>query len=67
MLTGYTKQLSILPFDHRNSYISGLFGWKEPLSVEQALRVAESKQIIYEGFKKVLMTRSFGPVSWSRP
>jgi myo-inositol catabolism protein IolC len=52
MLTGYTKQLSILPFDHRDSYISGLFGWKEPLSVEQALRVAESKQIIYEGFKK---------------
>ncbi|MGO8948975.1 MAG: 2-deoxy-5-keto-D-gluconate 6-phosphate aldolase domain-containing protein [Ktedonobacterales bacterium] len=52
MLTGYTQPLAILPFDHRSSYISGLFGWKEPLNVEQALKVAESKQAIYEGFKK---------------
>ncbi|GHO80996.1 hypothetical protein KSD_87670 [Ktedonobacter sp. SOSP1-85] len=51
-VTGYTKKLAILPFDHRASYISGLFGWKEPLNVEQALRVAESKRVIYEGFKK---------------
>lgn len=52
MLTGYTQQLSILPFDHRASYISGLFGWKEPLNVEQAIKVAESKRVIYEGFQK---------------
>jgi myo-inositol catabolism protein IolC len=52
MLTGYTKPLSILPFDHRTSYVSGLFGWKEPLNVEQMLAVAESKRVIYEGFKK---------------
>jgi len=52
MVTGYTKQLAILPFDHRASYISGLFGWKEPLNVEQALTVAESKRVIYEGFKR---------------
>ncbi|GHO59033.1 2-deoxy-5-keto-D-gluconate 6-phosphate aldolase domain-containing protein [Ktedonobacter robiniae] len=51
-MTGYTKKLAILPFDHRASYISGLFGWKEPLNVEQALKVAESKRVIYEGFKK---------------
>jgi len=51
-MTEYTKKLAILPFDHRSSYISGLFGWKEPLNVEQALTVAESKQVIYEGFKK---------------
>jgi myo-inositol catabolism protein IolC len=51
-MTGYTKKLAILPFDHRSSYISGLFGWKEPLNVEQALTVAESKRVIYEGFKK---------------
>lgn len=29
-MTGYTKKLAILPFDHRSSYISELFGWKEP-------------------------------------
>jgi myo-inositol catabolism protein IolC len=52
MLTGYTKPLAILPFDHRASYTSGLFGWKEPLNVEQAQTVADSKWVIYEGFKK---------------
>jgi myo-inositol catabolism protein IolC len=50
-VTGYTKTLAMLPFDHRASYISGLFGWKEPLNVEQALTVAESKRVIYEGFQ----------------
>jgi myo-inositol catabolism protein IolC len=52
MPTGYTQSLAILPFDHRASYTSGLFGWKEPLNVEQAETVAESKWVIYEGFKK---------------
>jgi 5-dehydro-2-deoxygluconokinase len=51
-VTGYTNKLAILPFDHRSSYISGLFGWKEPLNVEQALAVSESKRVIYEGFQK---------------
>ncbi|GLV61081.1 hypothetical protein KDH_78980 [Dictyobacter sp. S3.2.2.5] len=51
-MTGYTNKLAILPFDHRSSYVSGLFGWKEPLNVEQALTVAESKRVIYEGFQK---------------
>jgi myo-inositol catabolism protein IolC len=52
MPTGYSQSLAILPFDHRASYTSGLFGWKEPLNVEQAVTVAESKRVIYEGFKK---------------
>ncbi len=26
MITGYTRPLYLLPFDHRASYISGLFG-----------------------------------------
>ena len=52
MVIGYTKPLYILPFDHRASYIKGLFGWHEPLNAEQVAVVAESKQVIYEGFKK---------------
>jgi hypothetical protein len=28
MITGYTRPLYLLPFDHRASYISGLFDWK---------------------------------------
>ncbi len=56
-MRGYTKKLAILPFDHRASYISGLFGWKEPLNVEQALTVAESKRVIYEGFQKARLPK----------
>lgn len=54
MPIGYTKPLYILPFDHRSSYISGLFGWKEPLNVEQMNAMAESKQVIYEGFRRAV-------------
>jgi myo-inositol catabolism protein IolC len=54
MITGYTKPLYLLPFDHRASYISGLFGWKEPLNVEQMVTVAHSKHIIYEGFQQAI-------------
>ena len=54
MITGYTRPLYILPFDHRTSYISGLFGWKEPLNVEQMVTVAHSKQVIYAGFQQAI-------------
>ena len=54
MITGYTRPLYILPFDHRASYISGLFGWEEPLNVEQMVTVAKSKQVIYEGFQQAI-------------
>ena len=51
MITGYTRPLYLLPFDHRASYISGLFSWKGPLNVEQMVTVANSKHVIYEGFQ----------------
>jgi myo-inositol catabolism protein IolC len=54
MITGYTKPLYLLPFDHRASYISGLFGWKEPLNVEQMVTVAHSKHVIYAGFQQAI-------------
>jgi myo-inositol catabolism protein IolC len=54
VLQGYTKPLYLLPFDHRASYIRGLFGWKEPLNVEQMVTVANSKQVIYAGFKQAI-------------
>ena len=28
MITGYEKPLYILPFDHRHSYITGVFRWQ---------------------------------------
>ena len=54
MIMGYTRPLYLLPFDHRASYISGLFGWKEPLNVEQMVTVANSKQVIYAGFQQAI-------------
>jgi hypothetical protein len=30
MITGYETPLYILPFDHRHSYITGVFHWQEP-------------------------------------
>src|SRR5260370_35232702 len=54
MITGYTRPLYLLPFDHRASYISGLFGWKEPLNVEQMVIVANSKHVIYAGFQQAI-------------
>jgi myo-inositol catabolism protein IolC len=54
MITGYTRPLYLLPFDHRASYISGLFSWQAPLTVEQMAIVAHSKHVIYEGFQQAI-------------
>src|SRR5260221_10673024 len=54
MIAGYTKPLYVLPFDHRGTYVSGLFGWNEPLNVEQMVAVAQTKQIIYAGFEQAI-------------
>jgi len=51
MITGYDKPLYILPFDHRHSYIEGLFHWKAPLAPAQVAEIVASKQVIYDGFK----------------
>ena len=47
---GFDRPLYILPFDHRGSFQSGLFGWKGTLTSEQTERVAASKAIVYDGF-----------------
>ncbi len=55
MNLGYHKPLYLLPFDHRHSYVTGsLFNFKPPLTPEQHDQVADSKQVIYEGFKQAL-------------
>src|SRR5689334_3416872 len=54
MRVGYNRPLYILPFDHRGSFQTGLFGWKGALSAEQTARVADAKQVVYEGFKAAL-------------
>jgi len=54
MPRGYDRPLYILPFDHRGSFQSGLFGWTPPLSDAQTTEIAASKQIIYDGFRSAL-------------
>jgi myo-inositol catabolism protein IolC len=54
MNPGYLNPLYLLPFDHRHSYVTGMFGFKPPLAQAEHDRVADSKQIIYEGFRQAL-------------
>ena len=54
MSLGYDKALYLLPFDHRHSYVDGLFGFKPPLSASQRETVIDSKQLIFEGFRQAL-------------
>lgn len=51
---GYDRPLYILPFDHRGSFTSKLFGWKGTLSAEQTAEVAATKAVVYDGFKAAL-------------
>jgi myo-inositol catabolism protein IolC len=51
MTLGYHKPLYILPFDHRGSFQTGMFGWKGALSPEQTAQIAAAKQVIYDGLK----------------
>ena len=48
---GFDKPLYILPFDHRGSFQTKMFGWKGALSAEQIAQIAAAKQVIYDGFK----------------
>jgi myo-inositol catabolism protein IolC len=51
MSRGYDGALYILPFDHRGSFETKMFGWKPPLSAAQTAEIAAAKQVIYDGFK----------------
>jgi len=52
--TGYDKPLYILPFDHRGSFQTKMFGWKGTLTPEQTAEIAAAKQVIYDGFKAAI-------------
>jgi 5-dehydro-2-deoxygluconokinase len=47
---GYTRPLYVLPFDHRASFSSGMFGFKGALSADQVAQIAAAKRVIYDGF-----------------
>jgi myo-inositol catabolism protein IolC len=51
MTHGFDRPLYVLPFDHRGSFETGMFGWKGALTSEQTAQIAEAKRVIYDGFK----------------
>jgi myo-inositol catabolism protein IolC len=48
---GYDKPLYVLPFDHRGSFETKMFGWHGDLTSAQTAEIAAAKQVIYDGFK----------------
>jgi myo-inositol catabolism protein IolC len=50
-ILGFDRPLYVLPFDHRGSFETGMFGWKGALNPEQTAQIAEAKRVIYDGFK----------------
>ncbi len=54
MPRGYTKPLYILPFDHRASFETKMFGWHGALSEAQTAEIAAAKRVIYDGFLAAL-------------
>jgi myo-inositol catabolism protein IolC len=50
MTRGYNKPLYILPFDHRGSFETKMFGWEGALTADQTAQIAAAKRVIYDGF-----------------
>jgi myo-inositol catabolism protein IolC len=55
MTPGYTLPLYLLPFDHRHSYLTGMFHASGTLTPEQREKVIDSKRLIFEGFQAALL------------
>lgn len=51
---GFDKPLYILPYDHRGSFETGMFGWHGELTPAQTAEIAAAKQVIYDGFQKAI-------------
>jgi myo-inositol catabolism protein IolC len=54
MRFGYNQPLYLLPFDHRQSYVTGMFHFDPPLAADQRQAVTDSKEVIYEGFRQAV-------------
>jgi myo-inositol catabolism protein IolC len=55
MSLGYNRLLYLLPFDHRHSYLTGMFHATPPLTIDQRQAVIDSKRVIYDGFRQALL------------
>jgi len=51
---GFDRPLHLLPFDHRGSFQTKMFGWQGRLTPEQTGQIADAKRVIYDGFTAAL-------------
>jgi len=51
---GFDRPLYVLPFDHRGSFQTRMFGWEGRLTAEQTAQIAAAKRVIYDGFRSAL-------------
>jgi len=51
MAVGFDKPLYILPFDHRATFQTKMFGWTGQLTPAQTAEIAATKQVIYDALK----------------
>ena len=49
---GFNKPLYVLPFDHRGSFQTKMFGWVGELSPQQTAEIAAAKRVIYDAFRQ---------------
>jgi myo-inositol catabolism protein IolC len=54
MSLGYAQPLYLLPFDHRHSYLTGMFHLSPPLTSTEVAAVTDSKRVIYDGFRQAV-------------
>ncbi|HZZ71078.1 MAG TPA: DUF2090 domain-containing protein [Pirellulales bacterium] len=54
MNVGFDQPLYLLPFDHRESFETKLFGWQGQLDAAHTAEIAAAKRIIYDGFLAAL-------------
>jgi myo-inositol catabolism protein IolC len=54
MIRGYEQPLYVLPFDHRGTFQTKMFGWEGTLDAAQTAEIAAAKQVIYEGFQSAV-------------
>ena len=54
---GFDKPLYILPFDHRGSFQTKMFGWDGALRPQQTAEIAAAKRVIYDAFKAAVARR----------
>lgn len=51
---GFNQPLYILPFDHRGSFATKMFGWHGDLNASQSAEIAAAKRVIYDGFQSAV-------------